>query len=415
MEFPVMYKIEQEFDTCKIKDTKETVLRELEPLKNMIRPGMRIAITAGSRGIANICLILKTTVDYVKSLGAKPFIVPAMGSHGGATTEGQIKVLEKLGITTEIMGVPIFSSMEVVNIGETFDGVPVYIDKNAFNADGIIVVNRVKQHTDFHGEIESGLMKMLAVGLGKHHGCSTIHAHGLRDTIPKVARVLLKKTPVLFGLAILENSRDEVYKLKGVLPQDFEREDKLLLKESKAIVPTLPWDDLDILVVDEMGKNFSGTGMDTKIIGRIRVPGEEEMKTPRINKIVVLRLSEDSCGNALGIGLADITTKALVDKIDFKVTYANIILTTYLERGKIPLIMENDKEAIKTAMLTIGNIPIDKIKLAVIPNTVHLEELHATSAAIEDIMDKSKISVLDEGYPMSFDGRGALRIHWRKV
>lgn len=414
MDYPVIYRLKQKFDENKIENIQQAVLRELKPLRDIIRPEMKIAITAGSRGISNIASIIKTTVDYIEALGAQPFIVPAMGSHGGATAKGQTMVLQKLGITTETMGAPVVSSMDVVKVGETPDGIPAYVDKNAYNANGIVVVNRVKPHTDFKGSIESGLLKMLAVGLGKHKGCSTIHAHGLGTSIPKVAHVILKKAPVLFGLAILENSKDETYKLKGILPQNFEKEERIILKESKSIVPKLPWDLLDILVVEEMGKTFSGTGMDTKVIGRIRVFGEEELEKPLINKIVVLRLSENSYGNALGVGLADITTKALVDKIDFDATYANTIPTTYLDRSKIPVTMENDREAIKTAMMTIGSVPLDKIKLAIIPNTLHLEEIYATKAAIEAIGDKSQISILDDGHPMIFDDSGSLKVTWRR-
>ncbi|AEE90346.1 conserved protein of unknown function [Tepidanaerobacter acetatoxydans Re1] len=416
MDYPVIYRIKQRFDEYKIVNIEQAVQKELEVLKerNAIKPGMNIAVTCGSRGIANISLIIKTTIDYLKDLGARPFVIPAMGSHGGATAEGQTMVLEKLGVTPETMGVPVVSCMDVVKIGETPESVPIYMDKNAYNADGIIVINRVKPHTDFKGNIESGLLKMLAVGLGKHKGCSTIHANGLEDTIPKVARAILEKAHVIFGLAILENSKDETYKLKGLFPQDFEREERLLLKEAKSIVPKLPWDYLDILVVQEMGKTFSGTGMDTKVIGRIRVFGEEEMEKPCINKIVVLDLSDNSYGNALGVGLADITTKTLVDKIDFDVTYANTIPTTYLERGKIPVIMKDDREAIKTAMMTIGNVPLDRLKLAIIPNTLHLEEIYATKAAIEALKDKDKISVLDEGHPLNFDESGSLIVNWRR-
>lgn len=414
MDYPVIYHIKQKFDESKIEDIQQTVLKELKPLRNIIKPKMKIAITAGSRGISNIALITKTTIDFIKDLGATPYIIPAMGSHGGATAKGQTMVLEKLGINPKTMGAPVVSNMDVVKIGQTPSGVPVYIDKNAYNADGIVVINRVKPHTDFHGSIESGLLKMLAVGLGKHKGCSTIHANGLGKTIPEVAKVILKKMPVLYGLAIVENSKDETYKLKGILPENFEHEEKLLLEESKVIVPKLPWKYLDILVVEEMGKIFSGTGMDTKVIGRIKVFGEEEMKNPCINKIVVLNLSDASYGNALGVGLADITTKTLVNKIDFDATYANTIPTTYLERGKIPLIMENDREAIKTAMMTIGNVPLEEIKLAIIPNTLHLEEIYATKAAIEALEDKSKIFIMDKGSPMSFDDFGSLKVTWRR-
>ncbi|KYO66906.1 lactate racemase domain-containing protein [Thermovenabulum gondwanense] len=412
MNFPKVTKIRQKFNTDKIENIEIEIYKQFEKIgvKNIIKPGMKIAVTAGSRGISNIVKIIKTVCDYLKECGANPFVVPSMGSHGGATAEGQIKVLEKLGITEESVGVPILSSMEVVELGETPKGIKVYMDKIAYYSDGIVVVNRVKPHTDFSGEIESGLMKMIAVGLGKHKGCSAMHAGGLASTIIEAASLALKKAPIVFGLAILENSRDETYKLKAILPENFEIEEKLLLKEAKNLVPKLPINELDILIVEKIGKVYSGTGMDTKVIGRLKVFGEKEPETPRINKIVVLDLDEKSYGNALGIGLADITTRRLFDKIDLNVTYANTIPTTYLERGKIPIIMANDKEAISTALNTIGNVPVEKVKLAIIKNTLHLEELLLTKPAINSIIDKSSIEIVEEDLEISFDENNCLKI-----
>lgn len=414
MNFPKVCKIRQKFNTDKIENIKEEILRQFAEIRvqHIVKPGMRIAVTAGSRGIANIQIILKTVCEYLKSLGAYPFIVPSMGSHGGATAEGQVKVLEKLGITEESIGVPILSCMDVVELGETSKGVKVFMDKIAYNSDGIVVVNRVKPHTDFSGEIESGLLKMLVVGLGKDKGCSAMHAGGLAETIPEAAKVVLKKAPILFGLAILENSKDETYKLKAILPMDFEREEKLLLKEAKSLVPRLPVDELDILIVEKMGKNYSGTGMDTKVIGRIRVFGEKEPESPRINKIVVLDLDERSYGNALGVGLADIITRRLYEKIDFNVTYANTIPTTYLDRGKIPIVISDDREAILTALKTIGNVPLEEVKLAIIKNTLHLDELYLTKPAFNAIRDKSAVEILEEDIELTFDEENCLKLSW---
>lgn len=403
-DYPKLYKIRQNFNNTKIENVQEEVIKELELInaKSLIKPDMKIAITAGSRGISNIALIIKTICDYVKECGGKPMIIPAMGSHGGATAEGQAHVLEELGITEKTMGAPIVSSMEVVQLGVTPNGAPVYMDANAYNADGIIVVNRVKPHTDFIADTESGLLKMIAVGLGKEKGCSAMHDYGLAKTIPQSARVSLKKAPILLGLAILENSKDETYKLKAVLPENFEEVEKELLKESKSLVPKLPLDELDILVVEEMGKMISGTGMDTKVIGRMKIFGEEEPETPKINKIIVLNLAESSNGNALGIGLADITTKKLVDSINFDMTYTNIIATTFLERGKIPLTMANDKVAISTAFNTIGSVTPLEAKVAIIKNTLDLSELYVSEAALRAI-DKNKVEILEEGIEIKFD------------
>ncbi|WP_422443627.1 lactate racemase domain-containing protein [Thermoanaerobacterium sp. DL9XJH110] len=414
MNIPRVCRIRQKFNTDKIENIEEEIHRQFSAIRvqDIVKPGMRIAVTAGSRGIANIQKIIRTVCEYLKSFGAEPFIVPSMGSHGGATAEGQVRVLEKLGITEKSVGAPVLSSMEVVELGQTSKGVKVYMDKIAYNSDGIVVVNRVKPHTDFSGEIESGLLKMIAVGLGKHKGCSAMHAGGLAATIPEAAGVALNKAPILFGLAILENSRDETYKLKALLPSDFEREEKLLLKEAKTLVPKLPVEELDVLVVQKIGKMYSGTGMDTKVIGRIRVFGEKEPEFPRINKIIALDLDENSYGNALGIGLADITTRRLFDRIDFDVTYANIIPTTYLERGKIPVIMPDDREAIKTALKTIGNLHPEEVKLGIIKNTLHLEELYLTRAAISQVKNRSDIEILEEDLELEFDENNRLKLIW---
>ena len=231
--------VSQKFNTFKIEDVRDEVFRELDRLnaKDLITPNMKIAITAGSRGISNIPIIMKAICDYIKDAGGDPFIVPSMGSHGGATAEGQRHVLTELGITEESMGCPILSSMDVVKLGETDRKVPVYMDKNAYSADGIVVVNRIKPHTDFNSDTESGLLKMIAVGLGNAKGCATMHSYGLRTSIPATAKVSMKAVNIMFGLGIVENSRDETYKLKALLPEDFEREEKELLKEAKEIVP----------------------------------------------------------------------------------------------------------------------------------------------------------------------------------
>lgn len=403
--------VSQKFNTFKIEDVRDEVFRELDRLnaKDLITPNMKIAITAGSRGISNIPIIMKAICDYIKDAGADPFIVPSMGSHGGATAEGQRHVLTELGITEESMGCPILSNMDVVKLGETDKKVPVYMDKNAYSADGIVVVNRIKPHTDFNSDTESGLLKMIAVGLGNAKGCATMHSYGLRTSIPATAKVSMKAVNIMFGLGIVENSRDETYKLKALLPEDFEREEKELLKEAKEIVPKLPTDFLDLLIVKEMGKMISGTGMDTKVIGRIRILGEIEPEKPVIKKLVILNLSEASYGNALGVGLADITTKKLVESIDFEATYANTISTTFLERGKIPITMPTDKEAIQIGLNTVGELDAETVKVGIIENTLDLQRLYLSDAVLKDI-DESKIEVLKRDIKFLFDEDGNLII-----
>ncbi len=349
-------------------------------------------------------------VDTSKFYEVQDYLsLTAMGSHGGATAEGQLHVLDTLGITEESMGCPIESSMEVVQLGSTESGVPVYFDKYAYSLDGIVVVNRVKPHTDFDSDIESGLTKMIAVGLGNQKGCSTMHSHGLRKSIPESAKVTIEKANILFGLGIIENAMDETCKLKALLPEDFEIEEKKLLREAKETIPRLPIDELDVLVVEEMGKMISGTGMDTKVLGRIRVQGEKEPLKPVIKKVVVLDLANNSYGNALGIGLADVTTKKLVDSIDFEATYANIISTTFLERGKIPVTVSNDKNAIIVGLNTVGNVSAQDVKIGIIKNTLDLKEMYLSEGAIKDT-DKSRIRIIRSGVKLMFDTDGNLKL-----
>lgn len=403
--------VSQKFNTEKIEDVRAEVYKEFDELNvtKLITPNMRIGVTAGSRGIANISIIIRAVCDYIKGAGGSPFIIPAMGSHGGATAEGQTHVLEELGITEETMQCPIISSMDVVKVGVTSSNVPVYLDKNAFNADGIVVVNRIKPHTDFDSVIESGLTKMIAVGLGKAKGCATMHSYGLGKSIPESARVSIQNVNIMFGLGIIENSRDETFKLKAILAKDFEEKEKELLKAAKNNVPKIPIDNLDVLVVKEMGKMISGTGMDTKVIGRIRIAGECEPLKPAIKKVVILNLAASSHGNALGVGLADITTKKLVDSINLDATYANTLATTFLERAKIPITMNNDKDAIIAAMNTCGDINTKGIKMAIIENTLDLKHIYLSDATLSEI-EESKINIIKRDVRLSFDEEGNLNM-----
>jgi hypothetical protein len=268
--------------------------------------------------VANIDRILKHLVAALKDLGAKPFLIPTMGSHGGGTAQGQLEVLKSLNITEESIGAPIHSSMDVAEIGRSRFGFPVYVDKYALKADGIIVMNRIKPHTEFEGPIESGLMKMMAIGMGKHRGCFEVHKQtvkfGYREVIPEIGRMILSKLPVLFGVGVLENIYDETASIRAILPARFEEEETRLLARAKRLMARLPFESIDVLVVDEMGKNISGTGMDTNVVGRIMFIGEREPVRPKIIRIVVLDLTSESHGNAVGVGLADYTTQRLLAK-----------------------------------------------------------------------------------------------------
>ena len=311
MNYPEMYHIRQVFDVPKVDNIEEALSHALESIRinSLINPGARIAITAGSRGVANIDRVLRHLVRVLKENSAKPFLIPTMGSHGGGTAEGQVEVLRSLNITEESVGAPIVSSMEVVEIGKSCFGFSVLVDKNAAEADGVIVVNRIKPHTEFEGPIESGLMKMMAIGLGKHKGCIQVHkqtvAYGYREVIPEIGRVILENLPVLFGVALIENVYDETAIIKAIPHSQFLVEEKKLLVRAKTLMARLPFDDIHVLIVDKMGKNISGTGMDTNVIGRIMFIGEKEPEKPKITRIVVLDLAEESHGNAIGVGLAD--------------------------------------------------------------------------------------------------------------
>ncbi len=382
-------------------------------LAKKIRPGMTIAITAGSRGVNNYPLILKTVVAWLQELGAEPFIVPTMGSHGGATAEGQIEVLQGLGITLETVGAPIKSSMDVVQLGQTEQGTPVYLDAYAAQADGIIAVARIKPHTDFRGPIESGLLKMVTIGLGKHKQALAIHRYGVKGLkyhIPEVAQVTLAKAPILLGLGILENGYDQTAKIVAVRPQDFAEQEPLLLEEARTLMPSLPMEELDVLLVGEIGKNFSGTGMDTNIIGRVDIYGEPEFERPRIQYIIALDLSEAAHGNALGIGLADLTTDRLVKKINYPVMRENVLTSSFINRGKIPLALDNDREAILAAQRCLWLAEPEQARMAYIPNTLDISKMLVSESVLFQLGKQDGIEILSDLDNLSFDRDGNLMV-----
>lgn len=410
-----MRRIMQIFEQKKIENIPQEISTQLEEIRlsERIKPGMQIGITIGSRGIKNIPLIIKCVIEEVKKRRGVPFILTAMGSHGGATAEGQRKVLENYGVTEKTMGVPIKSSMDVVELGRLKNGLPVYFDKVAFESEGIVVVNRIKVHTAFKSAIESGLCKMLAVGLGNHEGASLVHhlgVKGLRDYMVDFAKVILEKAPVLCGLGILENAYDDTYRLTAAVSEDFERVDMELLKECKRIMPALPVSDIDILIVEQIGKNISGTGMDTNIVGGIREYREGEYDPPKIKKIIVLDLTKETEGNALGIGLADLITRKLHNRIDFGATYENTITTTFLERAKIPIVCKTEEEAFQIALKTIWNLPGTEPRMMIIRNTLKLDELYVSENIWEEISNRSDMRPCGDWEKLRFDHQGDLML-----
>ena len=351
---PDLYPVEQSLPSAPPVDIPVTLRAEWARL-GLARQvqGKRIALGFGSRGIASIDRIAAELVSLVKSSGGEPFIVPAMGSHGGGTPEGQIEVLDGLGINQASMGCPIRATMEVVDMGMTSCGLPAWLDKNVAQADGLIIANRNKVHTDFRGPHESGLLKMLAVGLGKETGARTIHQQGvtgLRDYMPVIARHLLKSINFVAGFGIVEDGYHQVAMLEGFGADTVVAGDQRLLQRSRELMPRLPIDDIDVLIIDEMGKDISGAGMDTNIIGRWLVEGEPEPESPRIKRIVILDLTPASHGNATTYGLADFMSRKLFDKIDFPITMKNMFTSGFLLRCRMPLVFESDEETIKAAL-----------------------------------------------------------------
>jgi len=409
-----MYRIRQRIENPEVDNIADTVKEELSKLdlSSLINPGDSVAITAGSRGINHIDLILKTLINILKSHKAEPFIVPAMGSHGNGTAKGQLEILKSLRITEESMGVPILSSMEVVQKGTSSNGFPVYADKYAAKADHVVVMNRIKPHTEFEGPIESGLMKMMAIGLGKHKGCFEVHKqavnYGYSKMIPEIGSLLLEKLPVLFGLGIVENIYDKTAFIKACLPEDFHTTEAMLLKKAKTYMARLPFDKIDILIIDEMGKNISGTGMDTNVIGRIMFIGEKEPESPKITRIVVLGLTPESHGNAIGIGLADFTTRNVIQKLDTLAMNTNAITAMTPEKARLPVALETDMAVVEAAFKTIGAVDPENARVVHIKNTLEMEYFHISSALKKEIKNRKDLLLEKETDSLKFDSKGRL-------
>ncbi|MDZ4718301.1 MAG: lactate racemase domain-containing protein [Roseiflexaceae bacterium] len=396
---PRVSRVRQRFDTTRLNDI-ETAVRDAigQYASDVIRPNMRVAITAGSRGIAEIVRITAAVVAEVRRLGAEPFIVTAMGSHGGATTDGQRTVLASYGVTEEQVGCPIIATMETVILGTTETGVSVHFDATAYRADAIILLNRVKPHSILTGDLGSGLMKIAAIGLGNHVGAASIHAAGLVEHLLPVARVVLAKAPIKLGLAIVENSFDQVWKIEGVPSSLIEAADRRLLAEARDLMPNIPFDPIDVLVVDQIGKNISGTGMDPNVIGMHRRIGGPA--TRRIGRIVALGLSPESHGNANGVGMADIITRNLRDAIDWPITWANALTADFLEGLKLPTACPTAREAIALAVRTHDS---QRVRLVRVRDTAHLDELWVSTALLDEVRANPKLELIDEPTELTFE------------
>ncbi|MCD8083503.1 MAG: nickel-dependent lactate racemase [Clostridiales bacterium] len=395
------------------EEIPDIVFRELgqEAFASRVKPGMRIAITAGSRGIRNVDIITKAVVDFVKSRGANPFIVPAMGSHGGATAEGQLEILAGYHITEETMGCPILSSMETVELGFSERGRMVYMDKNAYEADGIIISCRLKPHNAFRGRYESGPCKMMTVGLGKQKGASLVHADGMNvihENIPTMAKVVLEKAPVLFAIPCIENAYDETFRIEGILAENIMEREPQLLKLAFQKMPSLLVGECDVLVVDTIGKNFSGTGVDPNITGTFST--EFAHGGIKVQRTAFLNLSEESHGNALGTGLASAITKKIFDEMEPEKMYPNCITSTVIRSAQIPCVFSTDKEAIQFCIRTCNGIDLNRVRMVRIANSLHIGEIMLSESYYEDVKAGKYpgVEAMDEPLEMSFDEEGNL-------
>jgi hypothetical protein len=411
MAFPLMYRIRQTFDAPRVEDIEAEVHQQLAALElgRKIQPGQTVAITAGSRGIANIAQITKATVAHFRSLGARPFIVPAMGSHGGGTAEGQRAILEGYGITEDYVGAEIRSSMETIIVAHTpGHNVPVHFDKHAYEADHVLVCGRIKPHTGFVGEIESGLHKMMLIGLGKHEGAKIYHRaimdFSFLEIIRAVAEEVLTRCRVIAGLGIVENAYDETGLIAAVAPQDFFEREKQLLELAKKWMPRLPFPKADLLIVDQIGKNISGSGMDTNVIGRKfndHVATERDLA--QVKRIFVRGLTEATHGNACGIGMAEFTNQRTIDSVDLEITRINTVTGGHPTGGMLPLARETDKLVLEDALGTIGLTPPEKARIIHIPDTLHLKEVLVSAAYKEQFADREDLTPIGEAFPMLFD------------
>ena len=411
MALPTMIRVRQTFPRPRVTDIPRAVTQTLGAAALRVKSGDTVAVGAGSRGIANIDVVVGATVRWLKDLGARPFVFPAMGSHGGGTAEGQLSVLEHYGITEVTMGCPVRATMEVVQVGEAL-GLPVWLDKLASEADWIGIVNRVKPHTDFKGSIESGLFKMMTIGLGKHKGAIQYHRanihHGYETVITSVGREMLAKARIGFGVGIVENGYDETAVVEAFAPEALESGERRLLKSAREWMARLPFSPIDVLIVEQMGKNISGSGMDTNVIGRPSNPHEPFPNDPKILWIVTLDLTEESYGNAVGIGNADFTTRRLVEKIDMKPTLINAITACAPGGAKVPATFDTDREAIETALGCIGLTPADKARVVRIKSTLMLGEIEVSDAYAAEVAARPDLTPIGDAVPLRFDAAGRL-------
>jgi hypothetical protein len=414
VQIPKMFKIEQAFEERHI--SPEAIQPHIEALLSKdafcrtMKPGMRIGITAGSRGIRNVVLITRSIVDFVKKQGAQPIVLAAMGSHGGSTSEGQRAILEGLGITEASMGCPILSDMDVVVIGKNEEGGDVYLSRDAMGMDGIIVSCRIKPHTCFRGPYESGIMKMMTIGLGKQKGADICHKAGfglMAKNIPLFGKAILDHAPILFAVAVVENAFEDTYDIIAIEKEQIVDEEPYYQKLSKTLLPSIPFSKCDVLVCDTIGKNFSGSGMDSNITGTYPTPfveGIEGAISPQ--RVAVLDLSDESHHNGCGCGMAQATTQRFFKKMDFEQTYPNVLTSTVIENVRIPMVLKNDKEALQVCIKTSCNVGSEGIRIIRIMNTTNINRMYVSEAYYGEVKDNPKIKILSEPAEARFDEEG---------
>lgn len=419
-QYPLIFRVRQSFEspTLPVEQIASTVAAELTRLNlgQTVKPGQSVAITAGSRGVANIALIIKAAVAHFQSLGAKPFIVPAMGSHGGGTAEGQQGLIEGYGVTEAYCGCPIRASMETVVVCQAAEGFPVHFDKHAYGADHVLVVGRIKPHTGFVGDIESGLMKMMLIGLGKHEGAKIYHRaimdNSFGQIVRSVAREVLAKCRIVAGLGIVENAYDKTAKIQAVAPQEMEDREKELLVLAKQWIPRLPFKTAHILLLDQIGKNISGAGMDTNVVGRkFNDHAAAENEFPKIKRIIIRDLTEATHGNACGIGIGEFCRSRCIEKMDAKITRINCLTGSHPTGAMLPLDYPSDRECLDAALPTIGLTEPPNAKLLWIHNTLDVAEVECGIAYLKEARERSDLEIIQDPRPMAFDAAGNLPDH----
>jgi hypothetical protein len=413
MLFPPLARVRQSIPQPKVEDVPGTVCRLIHAsrLRERIKPGGTIAVGIGSRGIHGIAVVAKAIVDTLREMKYKPFIVAAMGSHGGATAEGQRELLAGYGVTPESMGVPVKTDMDSVVLGTNPVGLPIYFDKNAYQADGIVLANRVKPHTDFRGVHESGVLKMLVIGLGKREGASQVHklgVRGLREVLPAVGHFLVENTRFALGLAILENAADVPAEIVALEPEAIFDVEPALLERARGLMGRLPFDQIDVLIVGELGKNYSGAGMDPNVIGRLMIETQPDHDRPQVTRLAVLDVSEESHGNIVGVGFADLTTERLVSRMDPVPFRINTLTSCCLERSRIPITLPTDRDVIQAALETCWRIDPREARVVIIPNTLELGTLWVSPRFDDEVRTQPYLTMESDFRPMPIDDDGSL-------